>query len=219
MCQLSLISKSIFHFPSFDTGAVPCKHFSFLKWHNVKCCQQMALENSAGKIGFGPERFSLTAPVAHTIRWCMRYPVVPPPHQWVLLNDASPWATSSGTSEGSSPANSMKQHFPMGSFASTQKVVSWQFCLAIFPRELYHLMGHGHGHTPSFHWRRGVPSKSFKFNNWQHKYKLVSEKSWYNNVGNLSHYLKKIGSHNFSLSRHYFNFFKNFPGWPGGSGG
>ena len=102
----------------------------------------MALENTAGKRGFVSVCFSPLATAVHSIQQYIG-------HQCVLLNGTSTMAGSSGTSEGSFPANSMKQHFPMDSFPSTQKAASWQFQRAIYLRGLHHPMGHGHGHTLS----------------------------------------------------------------------
>lgn len=101
----------------------------------------MALENTTGKRGFVSVCFSPLATVVHSIQQCIG-------QQCVLLNGTSTMARSSGTSEGSSPANSMKQHSPMDSFPSTQKAASWQSQLAIYLRR-HHPMGHGHGYTLS----------------------------------------------------------------------
>ena len=86
------------------------KHFPFRRWHTGTCGQQMAIENSAGKRGF---LFSVDfSPLASTV----------PSNQNARDTSAVWWtvpsttAGSSGTSKGSVPANSMKQHFTMHSF-------------------------------------------------------------------------------------------------------
>lgn len=68
-------SKSTLHFSACNTGDEPSKYLSFISWHNVKCCQQVAVEDTTGKGELFPVCFSVLAPAMDKTFECRGCPV------------------------------------------------------------------------------------------------------------------------------------------------